>query len=210
MATSIGPRTRDLTGVRFGKRTVVEYAGKDHHGHAQWACRCDCGKLSIARADALRRGSGDTCGCRDSRFIHGNPEHPSYITWKSMINRCCNPNHPNYKNYGGRGITICEAWRDFRRFAADMGERPTGYTIERTDNDGGYTPENCKWATCIEQHRNTRANRFIEYRGRKITVAELAEIAGLKHSTVTRRLNNGWSVEDAATVGLRERNRWTQ
>ncbi|MFF7550943.1 hypothetical protein ACFZCU_46175 [Streptomyces canus] len=141
------------------------------------------------------------------RTEHGHSKRgatsPTYQTWRNMRSRCENPNVPAYKNYGGRGITVCERWKSFDNFLADMGERPEGMTIERIDNDGNYEPSNCRWSTYQQQGRNTRANRRLTWNGETKTIIEWAETLGVKAFTISARLRMGWTTEDALTRPVR-------
>jgi hypothetical protein len=119
-----------------------------------------------------------------------NP-HPLYSVWQSMLNRCRNPNARAYPDYGGRGITVCDEWRDFDQFVADMGPRPVGMSLDRIDNDGNYTPSNCRWATRKEQQRNQRRAVFVTIEGTRYRAIELAEQAGVKTDTIVKRAAMG-------------------
>jgi len=135
---------------------------------------------------------------------HGLYRTPSYRSWQKMRARCLNTNHKHYSNYGGRGITICERWNDFRNFFADMGERPEGMTLERIDNSKGYSPENCRWATRKEQQNNMRRNRILQLNGKSMNLTQWAEYLGIKRKTLEKRLNIfGWSVERALTTEVK-------
>ena len=129
-------------------------------------------------------------------------ETPTYRSWLAMVSRCSNPKQPGWKHYGGRGITVCERWREFANFLADMGEAPVGTQIDRTNNDIGYQPDNCRWATRQEQMRNTRASRRITLNGRTQCLAEWAAELGVPAPTIHGRLARGWSVERA--LGINE------
>lgn len=135
---------------------------------------------------------------------HGHSPHrgasPTYRTWSGMIQRCKNPNEPAFNRYGGRGITVCDDWLNFEGFLADMGERPKGKSLDRIDNNGGYCPENCRWATRKEQSNNTRTNRRITYKGKTKTLAEWSRCTGIKPSTLRTRLWRGWSIRRALEV----------
>lgn len=168
-AKANGPKQRDrLVGKRFGRWTVIAAADVDGRQQSQWECRCDCGTVRVVPGDNLKAGRSTSCGCFRREVVgerfttHGGTETSEYASWKAMKQRCLDPNRINFKNYGGRGITVCERWRDsFENFLADMGPKPTPeHSIDRwPDNDGNYEPTNCRWATDSEQQRNTRRQR---------------------------------------------------
>jgi hypothetical protein len=138
----------------------------------------------------------------ETRFkpTHGKRNTPEYRVWQDMLNRCRNPNVRSYKNYGGRGISVCEEWLDFETFFTDMGERPEGYSLERVDVNGDYTPENCTWVPLAEQQSNRRNSHMVTYNGKTLHLAAWARILGVKYATLSKRLNRyGWSVERAFT-----------
>jgi hypothetical protein len=139
-----------------------------------------------------------------AKFKHGrgDPNDPTYRVWVDMRRRCSQPSRPEYANYGGRGINVCERWQEFRYFLADMGDKPPGMTLERLDNDGHYEPGNCRWATYRAQNNNRRSNRVLEWDGRSQTLRQWADELGMGHSTLRRRLEAGWSVERALTEPL--------
>jgi hypothetical protein len=172
------PAVIDLTGEKFGRLTVLAYAGKTKDRKSLWQCRCECGNEATTTGKRLRKGETLSCGClmretqranlkpgaheSHQRATHGHATHgtsPTYKTWANMIHRCTNPKATNYHCYGGRGITVCAEWRDFGAFLADMGERPAGLSIDRIDVNGNYEPANCRWATATEQARNRRPAR---------------------------------------------------
>lgn len=127
---------------------------------------------------------------------HGGDGTPEYQTWVDMKRRCDDPKRPGYKNYGGRGIIVCERWYDFRNFYADMGERPEGMSLDRVDNNGHYEPGNCRWATAKEQANNRRNSHNITYAGFTYTLAEWGKLLDIPESTIRNRLNRQWSIED--------------
>lgn len=162
--------TIDITGHRFGKLVVSEFAGIDRR--ARWACHCDCGKTIIVYASYLRAGDTRSCGClqreifHDHNLQHGHARHGKrhylYLTWVKMRERCNNPAHKFFKYYGARGIKVCERWNDFTTFLADMGERPPGHTLDRYPNkNGNYEPSNTRWATPKQQAQNRRPANIV-------------------------------------------------
>lgn len=200
----------DISGQQFGLLTVKEYSD-----NGRWYCECRCGAITRVGGSDLRAGKSKSCGAcgrlgeknpnyRHGKAMKGEPAN-AYGSWSSMISRCCDKNHPDYGYYGGRGITVCDRWKDFRAFLADMGERPQGLTIERIDNNKGYSPENCVWATRKAQANNTRRNNVIEYRGEAKTLKQWAEHTGIHWATILDRLTRGWSVERALAHPVRQR-----
>jgi hypothetical protein len=164
-------RPLDLAGQRFGRLLVMARGQSTPRGDATWRCRCDCGTtVAAVMSHSLASGNSTSCGCyRRDRTIevktrHGlgsrSAQHPLRQTWKSMLTRCTNPRSRSYRNYGGRGIAVCERWSDLAAFVADIetaiGPRPAGHTLDRIDNDRNYEPGNLRWATPREQARNQR------------------------------------------------------
>lgn len=178
----------DLTGMIFGRLTVIGYSRTDKNRKAIWRCRCECGERPAVAAYKLTSGHTKSCGCLQreagdanlakghaENFIHGRVGTPTYKSWDAAKQRCFNRNDDHYPAYGGRGITMCERWRSsFLNFLADMGERPEGTTLDRyPDNDGNYEPGNCRWATMKQQSNNRRdpwTKRRANQAAEKITV----------------------------------------
>jgi hypothetical protein len=194
----------DLTGSVYGQLTVVRY-DRTVHGNSFWVCRCSCGNTPVVRADHLKQGRVVSCGCRQlTADGHAARLTPTYHSWHAMRARCRDPKQPSFPRYGGRGITVCERWNDFRAFLADMGERPAGTTLDRFPNqDGNYEPGNCRWATPSEQRNNVSTNRLLTVNGETLTVAQWAERIGVRPSTLDERLRHGWTAEDAVTRPVR-------
>jgi len=153
-------KLKDLTGKRYGRFTVIKISERDSSGRTKWICRCDCGCEKIVCGEHLVNGHTKSCGClrRELLTIHGKNKSPEYRTWQAMKTRCESKNSTQYLDYGGRGIKVCERWRNsFNDFYEDMGDKPSKeYSIERKNNDGNYEPSNCVWATRSEQRRNQR------------------------------------------------------
>lgn len=149
----------DRVGERFGSRVVIRLNGRGAGGNALWLCVCDCGAESTAKVADLKTSGCPECA-RAAKILHGHNGRArrsrTYHTWVAMKNRCTNPQQDNFSRYGGRGIKVCSRWDNFDLFLADMGERPTGKTLDREDNDKDYDPDNCRWATQAEQRANQR------------------------------------------------------
>lgn len=192
-----------MSGQRFGSWTVLSYVGNHY-----WNCRCDCGRESHVDGRTLRRGESSRCmGCRKdfpTATTHGESKTRLWDVWQGMKARCGNPNHESYKNYGGRGIAVCAEWTSdfatFRKWAVQNGYK-SGLTLERRDNNGGYDPDNCRWAPRSEQMRNMRRNRWVEYQGRMILFCDLCLEVGLSPHVLHNRLfSYGWPIEEAVSV----------
>lgn len=197
---------KDLTGCVFNQLTVVSPTGDQNlYGKFIWECRCSCGASVRVTRNALVSGTTMSCGCAKKHHGHcvAGRSSRTYSTWKAMVARCRNPSFPGYSDYGGRGITVCSEWLDFTNFLADMGDRPAGRTLDRRDNDGPYTPDNCRWATPAEQSNNRRTNRVVEFQGRKLTTAQWSREVGLSRNVLFTRLSYGWSVERALTTKVK-------
>lgn len=176
---------KDLTGNKYFKLTVIGFYGIGKDGHALWVCKCECGEIKNIYGNELKKGR-KSCGCikfsGDSSRTHGHRSNgavtPEYEAWAGLIARCTNPNHKKYKDYGGRGIRVCDRWlNSFENFLEDMGFKPSPeLSLDRYPNNesGIYEKSNCRWATTIEQNRNRRSNRWIEYNGYNLIITQWA------------------------------------
>lgn len=199
----IGDRRHRL--VVIGKFTARSKTGASVQ---MLSCICDCGKTSQAREYHVRIEVTRSCGCikvettRTNAMRHGHikNQHPSreYNTWHAMRSRCYRKTDPCYKNYGGRGIAVCDRWKDsFENFLSDMGPRPMGKTLDRIENDKGYSPENCRWATAAEQRANTRLSKPIEAFGMSRSMHDWCKQFSICPTTVSYRMKSGLSVEES-------------
>ena len=191
------PCYNDITGMKFGKLTALYAEEIKGEGRYQWVCKCDCGNLTKATSTELKSGVRFSCGC--SRTKHGMSESRLYHIWKGMKQRCTDETVSCYKNYGGRGITICEEWMNFVPFMewAYSHGYSDDLTLDRIDNNKGYSPDNCRWATREEQCSNQRTNRNITCNGETHTISQWARITGLKRDTISNRIERGMTVEEA-------------
>jgi hypothetical protein len=205
MTHPLSKPTVDLTGQRFGRLTAHHYSNAND-GRKAWSCVCDCGAQIEVRGEHLRRGKSKSCGCLKKEKMaaglattHGMHKSAEFKTWSSMIERCTNPNSPSFERYGRRGITVSDRWlNSFEAFYADMGARPSGKTLDRRDNNSGYSKENCRWATSQEQMNNVSTNRKALYQGKEYTARELSDLTGAPYERLRCRLfKYGWSVERA-------------
>jgi hypothetical protein len=205
---------RDMAGLRVGMLTVKEMVPHTTKGDPiRWVCVCDCGRQHLRTRASLHRGGGHNCPCKPWRSVvrigdisrtHGKSKSSTYNSWRAMNERCHNKGAPQFADYGGRGIKVCERWRSFENFLADMGERPPGKTIDRKDVNGDYEPDNCAWATSKQQNRNKKSNRLIEHAGITLCLSEWAESVGIRYGRLYDRLNKlGWSFEKAIRTPAR-------
>lgn len=201
----------DIKGKRFGRLVAIEYLGLSN-----WRCKCGCGAETVQEYYALHKGNVVSCGCYHKEVCSGKPAHnrthnmrnsPEFNIWSMMKNRCTNSNCNRHQFYKDKGVVVCDRWlgKDgFIHFIEDMGLRPgPNYSIDRIDNDGIYSPENCRWATKKEQANNQSRNLILEYNGKSTTLALWCDELGLNYKRTWKRLKDGWSIERAFTEPVR-------
>lgn len=195
-------RPVDMVGQTYGRLTIISNE-PPKGAERQVRARCECGSEKVVNARAVRRGSVTSCRCaqREANTKHGASSHPLYSIWNSMRSRCTNPNVDMYPVYGGRGIAVCPEWLAdpwaFIRWAEPRFS--PGLQIDRIDNDGGYSPQNCRFVSCVVNERNRSNNRVVVWRGQSMCVTELAERSGVNADALRQRIKKlGWSVDRAA------------
>lgn len=210
----LGARVHDLTGNRYGKLTVLSYAGHTSDGKSKWLCKCDCGKEKVARAASLVAGTTKSCGClyyetrkiaiskiteKKSHFYkHGMSKSRINNIYRRIKERCYNRNNPAFSYYGKRGITMCPEWKDdfmaFYKWSIENGYTHE-MTIDRIDTNKGYSPDNCRWTTMTVQQNNRTNNVRVSYNGQEHTLSEWADIVGITKSTIYHRYERKWPVD---------------
>jgi hypothetical protein len=194
----------DITGQRFGRYTVLARNGIGANGMAAWLCKCDCGKEKTVIGNTLRTGKVVSCGCYQREVAvkngsatkrHGNTHSPTYKSWLSMKGRCLNQSDQAYALYGGRGIKVCARWvYSFENFLLDMGEKPKDFSIERIDVNGNYEPQNCTWASRLEQSRNKRNTIRVLCDGVLVSLSKASEMSGIPYRVLLdRKTRLGWN-----------------
>lgn len=208
----------DLTGERFGGLVVIKLVNRAKSGHIRYLCLCDCGNKTIVQAGNLKNHHTQSCGCFNKK-MHTKHGHSTrikkskvYIIWVNMIQRCTNPHYKQYKDYGGRGITICDEWlHSFSNFLRDNPGWKPGLTIERNNNELGYFKDNCYWGTRTEQTRNRRNTLYVPYKGENRLLIELCEKHNMPYKIVWMRIYKlGWSIEKALTTPVRKYKKYKQ
>ena len=216
-----------MIGSKHGRWLILAEAERDKNGQRQYLCRCDCGTERVVRKFPLLYGKTLSCGClvvevvssvnvRRTRHGHAkdNRVTKEYRAWAGMKSRCYDPKLSDYGIYGGRGITVCERWRDsFEHFLQDVGMCPgvgREWSIDRIDSNGHYEPGNVRWATAKEQSNNTRANRLLTVDGITANVVQWSEMTGINRGTIQHRLNRGWSESDAVKTPPMKRGRGSE
>ncbi len=203
----------DITGQTFGMLVVESRHPDATRGkQARWVCLCECGNRSVVVGSKLRNGHTRSCGCLKAKLAgdrlrtHGRSKSPEHETWARMQSRCNSPSASAYHRYGGRGISVCERWKSFPNFLADMGPKPSPrHSIERIDSNGNYEPSNCRWATPYEQAQNTARNVYVRVDGEVAAVSAMARKHGIPTGAVYQRLRAGWSIERTFSEPLRVR-----
>ena len=204
------PGLIELTGQRFGRLTVVGPSSNAQTcAQRLWAVVCDCGERRDVQGSNLRGGSTASCGClarevfsktaARTNYRHGMTYSPEWRTWSSMLTRCNNEKSKCYRYYGAKGVSICERWRSFENFVADVGPRPAGTTLDRIDNSRGYEPENCRWATIDVQNRNRGSILMVEINGETKCVADWCDQLGIPRPRVYARIQSGMALYEAIT-----------
>lgn len=199
------PKLADLRGQKFRFLTVIDRIKSPSTGRWAWLCQCECGQTAECQTGHLRSGHAASCGCKHAELSgnasrkHGLEQTPEYKAWLSIKQRCYNTKNPGYALYGARGITVCAEWLfDPAKFYRDLGPRPSPqHSLDRINNNGPYSPENCRWATKAQQTRNRRITQTIVVDGERIAVSEAAERFGLNPGTLKSRLARGKTVADA-------------
>lgn len=190
---------KDITGQVFSRLTVIKRVTPIGVKPVLWLCSCSCGKEISTTGDRLRSGASKTCGCsRIGRArTHGQSTIPEYRVWRAMKDRCLNPKDRGYKNYGGRGIKVCERWHKYENFIADMGRRPSDeFSIERRNVNGNYEPSNCYWMEFCKQSRNRRFVSYLEWNGERDTLASWSRRLGVSYQTARERMMKGWTPKE--------------
>lgn len=199
---------QDLVGQKYNRLTVVSFYERTKNGGSKWKCICDCGKVSFVVTSKLRSGTTKSCGCfnKEKSLKHNMSNTRFYRTFKSIKQRCTNPHTSKYHIYGGKGVRCL--WKSFEEFREDMyesygkhvenfGEKET--TIDRIDSEGNYSKKNCRWATNLEQARNTKTNTKIFFNGETLCLGDWSDKLGINKKTLSNRLYKGWSTEKAFT-----------
>jgi hypothetical protein len=196
-----------IAGQRFHSLTATGRRGQGQQGRAAYEFVCDCGRSVFYQSWVVLNDKRFSCGCRWRASIgeqvtkHGRSGSPEYRSWQAMKSRCFRVKDKSFAEYGGRGISVCEAWStSFEAFFADMGPRPQGTTIERIDNDGPYCPSNCRWAPGERQARNKRNSRKVVLHGVEMPLADACERSGVPYMRAYDRLRAGWPVERALSL----------
>ena len=191
----MGRKIKDRTGEQFGKWTIKEFSHttkKAYGNTTYWVCECSCGNAGVVSTKNLTSGKSTSCGCSRGYRVHSMSATVTYKSWQSMKERCYNPKAIYYARYGGRGISVCDRWKDsFENFYNDMGDRPSKeYSLDRENNDGDYSPDNCRWSTKEVQANNKSNNRSLTYNGITMNLGQWAKKLNIDRTTLRDRLRN--------------------
>lgn len=202
-------KLKDLTGLRFGKLTVIKLDYTNKHRQSMWLCKCDCGNTITVLGNDLKRHHTLSCGCTNKTQQGLTSMYPRlYRIWRKMIERCENSKCNTYYNYGERGITVCNEWHDFntfREWSLNNGYKDN-LTIDRIDYTGNYEPNNCRWITQKEQCNNKRNNHYITYNGETRTIKEWESIKNLPKDVIQQRIKKlNWSIKDALEIPYKQK-----
>jgi len=210
VSIAVPGRVKDITGERFERLTVVSLNSLRITPYGSqvpvWNCRCDCGNIKAIGGASLRQGTSRSCGCLHKERVttHGMARDRNYKRWIGMMYRCYNPKCPHFDQWGGRGITVCERWHHYPNYAADIGLPPSPkHQLDRRENDGPYSPDNCRWSLPIVQANNTTRNIFIEHEGKTLTVSQWAREQGMNVTTLRQRLARGMEPRRALTQPIK-------
>lgn len=218
---NMGRKVADITNQRFGRLTVVQRVENPSQKQSWWLCKCDCGNIKKFSYSNLISGHTKSCGClrreitnaRNKKINtkHHMCEHPLYDKWTFMKSRCYYVKNDSFSDYGGRGIIVCDEWKDnekgfinFYNWSINNGWKK-GLTLDRIDNDGNYCPENCRWTDAKKQQRNRRITVFLEYNGQKLPLSEWAEKFKIPYSVLIQRHSAGWDDKKIITTPIRIR-----
>lgn len=198
---------KDITGEKYGRLKVIRRVENDRFQNAQWECLCDCGNIVVATGHSLRSGHTKSCGClqkekaadtmKETMTTHGLTNHPLYRIWSGMIKRCVNPKCKAYKNYGKRGVSVCEEWMNsFKTFYDDVidGYKP-GLELDRINNDANYCKENCHWVSTQRNCRNKRNNHMVETPWGEMCIADLADTLNEPYMKIYKQIKRGWTID---------------
>lgn len=203
---------KDLTGQRFGRLVVLHEGERNHRNSIRWLCKCDCGNETQVTTHRLNKGQTQSCGCLNrerygiNNFKHGFYQERLYKVWRGMINRCTIKTNPSYRTYINRGIKVCDRWKEYTNFRDDMSSTyEPGLQIDRIDNDGDYSPENCRWVTHKENQQNKSSTRLIETPDGVMNITQASKFYNIKANTITSRIDDlGWDSIKAVTIAPRK------
>jgi hypothetical protein len=198
---------KDITGRNFGYLSVIRYV-KTHNNRAFWECQCICGRVTSVRSNNLVSGTTKSCGClfKDRVTTHGKSKSPIYQVWRDMLKRCYKDDSKVYEGYGSRGIIVCDSWHKFEDFYKDMGDPPfVAASLDRIDNNGDYTKENCRWATTKQQSDNRNNTLWLTYKGETKTSSQWALQLGIPSYTIRNRIRCGWDADRIFTTPVKVR-----